>query len=346
MNLIPTTGRRTFIQQALSLGGLFFTVIKGASPLSSRPKPPSKLAQMLASLQSPVLMSGDETTAYRDPTAIYHKGWFYLYFTLVQKEGAIPYSYVAWSKSKTLSDWTPPKVITAKSSLLDFGSPGDIVRIGEEWVLCIQTYPRPHGERYGNADARIWTIRSRDLETWNAPELLRVQGNTVSEQKMGRMIDPYIIQDKDHSGIWWCLYKQDGIRLSRSSDFRSWVPVGKVSGGENPCIIVDRDEYVLFYSPANGIGVKRSQNLRDWIGDGVITLGQSEWPWAAGRITAGFVTDLRRVPGVGRALMFFHGSRYSEEDSRGGFDNFASLGIAWSSDLREWHWPGQSGDTA
>jgi hypothetical protein len=45
---------------------------------------------------------------------------------------------------------------------------------------------------------------------------------------------------------------------------------------------------------------------------------------------------------VGKALMFFHGSQYREKDPRGGFDNYASLGLAWSDDLKSWNWPGKS----
>jgi hypothetical protein len=73
----------------------------------------------------------------------------------------------------------------------------------------------------------------------------------------------------------------------------------------------------------------------------LITLGQKDWVWAQGRLTAGFVLDARHVPQVGKYLMFFHGSRYGEDDPRGGFDNFASIGLAWSDDLREWDWPGK-----
>ncbi len=74
-------------------------------------------------------------------------------------------------------------------------------------------------------------------------------------------------------------------------------------------------------------------------------LGQSDWPWAQGRLTGGFILDLRRDKRVGKALMFFHGSTYPESDKRGGFDNFASLGIAWSNDLTNWTWPGKTEKT-
>ncbi len=108
-------------------------------------------------------------------------------------------------------------------------------------------------------------------------------------------------------------------------------------------MIVDGNGYVLFHSPANGIGVKRSRDLKHWRDEGVLTLGQTSWPWARGRLTAGFVLDLRKNPSVGKALMFFHGSDFPENDPRGGFDNFASIGLAWSNDLMLWTWPKSPG---
>jgi hypothetical protein len=97
--------------------------------------------------------------------------------------------------------------------------------------------------------------------------------------------------------------------------------------------------------PRNGIGFKRSKDLKEWRDIGVMKLGQSDWPWAQGRLTGGFILDLRRDKRVGKALMFFHGSTYPESDKRGGFDNFASLGIAWSNDLTNWTWPGKTEKT-
>lgn len=127
--------------------------------------------------------------------------------------------------------------------------------------------------------------------------------------------------------------------VSKSSDLATWTYVGRTKGGENSCVIVDGDEYVLFHSPGNGIGVKRSRDLKEWRDAGLLTLGQKDWPWAKGRLTAGFVLDLRREPRVGKAVMFFHGS--GPEDERTMFDNYASMGLAWSNDLAAWDWPGK-----
>jgi hypothetical protein len=296
-----------------------------------------------SAISSPILFSGDATTAYRDPAAIYNNGWFYLYFTVMKIEGSgQKYGYTAWSKSQDLMHWTEPKIFTPRDQNLNYESPGDVVRYGDDWVLCLQTYPRPHGAKFGNADSRIWTMRSKDLENWGPPELLQVKGPNVPQEQMGRMIDPFLIQDKDDPGKWWCFYKQKGISLSWSRDLKTWTFDSNISAGENPCVIVDGNDYVLFHSPGTGIGVKRSSDLKTWKNEGILMLGAKDWPWAQGRLTAGFVLDLRKDPRVGKALMFFHGSTYKESDPRGGFDNFASLGLAWSTDLKTWDWAGKT----
>jgi hypothetical protein len=295
-------------------------------------------------IPSPLIFQGDATTAYRDPAALYYDGWFYLYISLEQTEpDKKVFGYTAWSKSNDLIHWTKPKIFTPRDRNLDFGSPGDVIRLGDEWIICLQTYPRPNGERYGNANARIWIMRSKDLENWGPPELLKVMGPNVPREKMGRMIDPFLLQDKDDPGKWWCFFKQNGdVTLSWSRDLQTWTYTGeKIADGENPCVIRDGNDYVLYYAPANGVGVKRSTDLKTWTDQGILKLGQNTWPWAQGRLTAGYVLDLRKEPGIGKALMFFHGSAYPETDPRGGFDNFASVGLAWSDDLKAWDWPGR-----
>ena len=317
---------------------LLFVTYVWFAPTHATDMPSTALA--VTDIPSPILFRGDATTAYRDPAAIYHDGWFRLFFTLVKIEpDKKVYSYTAWSKSRDLVNWSDPKTFTQRDQSLNFGSPGNIVRQGDEWVLCLQTYPRPNGEAFGNAKSRIWAMRSKDLETWSEPELLRVKGPEVFEVDMGRMIDPYLIESREESGKWWCFYKQNGISMSWSFDLKKWTPAGQVNAGENPCIIPDGNNYLLFHSPKNGIGIKRSSDFLHWQDQEILTLGQKEWPWAQGRITAGFVLDLRQDPHVSKALMFFHGSEFPEKDPRGGFDNYASIGIAWSNNLKEWEWP-------
>ena len=49
---------------------------------------------------------------------------------------------------------------------------------------------------------------------------------------------------------------------------------------------------------------------------------------------------MRKVDGINKYLMFFHGSGPLTEEE-GDFDKNSSLGIAWSDDLTNWEWPGK-----
>ncbi len=290
-------------------------------------------------LHSPIIFPGDSTTAYRDPAAIYHDGVLYLYYTLMRREddGKF-YWYTAQSTTTDLLHWTKPRILTPRDRRLNLSSPGNVVRFGDDWILCLQTYPTPNDEVFGDPTSRVWTMRSKNLKDWGEPELLRVKGPDVAREKMGRMIDPYLVEDKDKPGRWWCFYKQNGASLSHSADLKNWTYFGHVHAGENVCVLVEGDEYVMFHSPANGIGVKRSKDLRNWRDVGHIALGQTDWPWAAGRLTAGFVLDLRDVPGIGRYVMFFHGSSRDGLKMHGAHGH-GTLALAFSDDLVHWDWP-------
>ena len=98
----------------------------------------------LDSLPSPIIFKGDDRTAYRDPAVYYHDKVFYLFFTLVEIEpNDSIFSYTAMSKSVDLKNWSPPKKITPRDQKLNYCSPGNIVKYEDEFILCLQTYPRP-----------------------------------------------------------------------------------------------------------------------------------------------------------------------------------------------------------
>lgn len=300
----------------------------------------------LNKLSSPILFKGNETTAFRDPAVLCHNEKFYLFFTLVETEpdGKI-YSYVALSVSKDLIQWTTPRKLTEKNQDLDFSSPGNVIRFNDEWILCLQTYPRPdytaeQAPRYANSTARLFVMRSKNLKSWSNPEMLQVKGPDVQPEDMGRMIDPFLLEDKDEPGKIWCFYKQNGVSMSYSRDLKNWTFAGHTDSGENVSVLVENDKYILFHSPSNGIGIKTSMDLKTWQDWGeLITLGQKGWNWAKGRITAGTVLELPENTKA-KYLMFFHGSGPLTE-SQGDFDKNASIGIAWSNDLIHWSWPGK-----
>ena len=295
---------------------------------------------LLYNLTSPVLFKGDEIIAYRDPAVHFHRGVFYLYFTFHRREGdGHYYVYTAMSRSGDLLTWERARILTPKDLNLNFSSPGNVIRYNGRWLMCLQTYPTPGDEAFGTKDSRIWTMGSDDLVVWDEPELMRVKGDDVPREQMGRMIDPYLFRDKDVPGRWWCFYKQNGVSMSYSDDLATWTYHGRTDSGENACVLIEGDEYVLFHSPKNGVGIMRSSNLEEWRQEALITLGQSEWPWAQGRLTAGTVIDLRAEKNIGKYVMFFHGSTV-EGLKRHGAHGAASLGIAWGDNLVDWEWPG------
>lgn len=75
----------------------------------------------LARLTSPILLVGNEHTAYRDPAAIYHDGVFRLFYTRVETEadGAV-YMYTAMSQSEDLVHWSESKLLTPRDRRLNF----------------------------------------------------------------------------------------------------------------------------------------------------------------------------------------------------------------------------------
>lgn len=89
------------------------------------------------------MFKGNEQIAYRDPAVLYDQGTFYLFFTYVTTEAGKVYSYTATRRSRDLKNWSPVQIITPKNQDLDFSSPGNVIKYKNEWILCLQTYPRP-----------------------------------------------------------------------------------------------------------------------------------------------------------------------------------------------------------
>lgn len=293
----------------------------------------------LNKISSPIIFRGDSRRAYRDPAVIFVDGCFHLFFTLVEtEEDGQVFMYLAKSKSKDLSQWEAPRKLTPRDQKLNYSSPGNVVWFKERWIICFQTYCRENGEKYGNENSRIYVMETLDFENFSSPRLLKVKGE-CSVADMGRMIDPYLLQDAENPEKWWCFFKQNGVSMSYSYDMENWTFVGNANAGENVCVVRDNGLYYMFHSPRNGMGILKSDDCIHWKEFGkLITLGQEKWPWAQGRITAGFVMEGTGICAKEKIwLMFFHGSGPEDEETI--FDQYASLGIAWSHDLEHWKWP-------
>lgn len=281
-------------------------------------------------LLRPIILSGDGKISYRDPAVVYARGVYHMYFTYVDNVDGHSYLCVGEVISEDLERWSQLRLLTDRDTRLNYSSPGNVVCDDDEWVLCIQSYSRENGETYGNERSRLFTMRSRDLINWSEPELMRVKGPRVKREDMGRMIDPYLIRAR---GEWWCFYKQNGVSFSKSPDLKTWTYIGRADAGENACVIEIPGGYRMFSSPENGIRVMDSVDLTHWERKGQdIVLGQSQWEWAKGRLTAGFVMETPRGSGLKRYAMFFHGSKYKDIEA------FSSIAVAFSDDLYNWSW--------
>ncbi len=270
----------------------------------------------------------NEKYSYRDPAAFYENGKAYLFFSLVENDSDNQYFYVAMSISEDFVNWSEPEILTEKDTSKNYSSPGNVIKYNGEYYLCIQTYPRPNGEKYGNDDSRIYTIKSSDLIHWSSPEILMVKGNMPTAD-MGRMIDPYILED---NGMFRCFFKQNGVSFSESKDLKNWVFKGYTDCGENVCVLKQNGEYLIFNSPENGIALLKTSDFKNFNHCGITYLNQAEWTWAKDRITAGFVLNMSKENFKYKYIMFFHG------DNEDNYLFGASMGIAFSNDLVNWEY--------
>lgn len=274
--------------------------------------------------------------AVRDPATIFHDGVYRCFHTAVERRGDRYALFVDVTQSRDLETWSPPRRLADDD--LNFSSPGNVIWYRDRWILCVQSYPVKAGESHGSDESRLWLMESFDLDTWSEPRRLQAEGCQAEWAKSRRQIDPYLIE---HNGQFWCFYKTDGqLGLLVSDDLKMWreasptrpvLSAGETPDGstlENPCVICDNDEFRLFFAPCRagrGIGVARSRDLLHW--SDVRYLDFPPLPWASGGPTAAMVLDTRAERG--EWTMFFHGDRKGPHD--------AALGIAWNTDLEQWH---------
>ena len=326
---------------------LSFFLVSPAFAQTSEPSTPP----LLTSLTDPRILKGDAHSAFRNPLIFKEEDNYYLFFSCIfEEEDHLLYWYLGFCKSKDLVHWSEPKMITNKNNRY-YSSPGNVFKIGDTWHLTAQTYPqhkmrRGDKLRYGDPTSRVYLFKSKNLENWpDKPELLKVKGE-MTEQELGKMIDLFILPDRDIPGKWWAFWKQDQyIHNSWSYDLKHWTMGAiNIAYGENPQVFLDDNgDYLLVYAPSTGVAIKRSKNLLDWSkkDEQFTTLGQESWPWCETRLTAGYIADFRKEPGVGKYIMVFHSMGPGKKPTDANVNANCSIGIAWSDDLKTWGWPGK-----
>ena len=280
----------------------------------------------------PVVFIGDEKIAYRDPACYYYNGEYHLFFTFSEKKNGYRYNRVGHSVSSDLRIFSEPEFITVKDCAQNYCSPGNVVKYGDEYLICVTSYPMkvPYSEKScADETARLFFIKTKDFKSFSSPERIYPKGRENTNE--GRMIDPFVFEKA--KGEFLLFYKQNGVSVSRSTNLCDWDFIGHTDGGENACVIENDGRYLLIHSPQNGIGIKESYDLKAWKDVGVYTLEQKQWEWASGRLTAAFAMRAKTACSY-QYIVFFHGSR---ADSTPETHGAASLAIAYTNDFVSYH---------
>lgn len=258
----------------------------------------------------PIIFQGTKTLAYRDPTCIFAEGAYHLFFTVSEKENGKMYNFVAHSVSRDLRVFSPPVLLTEKDCRKNYCSPGNVLRTKDGiYRICCCSYPLPlpfEEQCYADETARLYFIDTRDFVTFSAPRKIFAKGIDCPDE--GRMIDPFVLEDKDIEGRYLLFFKQRGVSLSESRDLEHWSFLRRTDGGENACVLIENGQYHLIHSPHNGIGHKVSDDLVEWRDLGVSLPDVAKETWAAGRLTAAFAMKNEEPQIPYRYVVFFHGS--------------------------------------
>ena len=279
----------------------------------------------------PIIFPGSPTVAYRDPTCVFVNGTYHLLFTVSQKENGYMYNFVAHSESRDLCTFSKPKIITKKDKTKNFCSPGNVIRVRDHYRICVTSYPMPlpfEEQCYADKTARLFFIETTDFRTFSEPKKIAAKGIDCEDE--GRMIDPFVLEDKDVCGRYLLFFKQNGVSISESYDLENWKYLGHVEGGENACVFVEDGRYHLIHSPHNGIGHKVSEDLSTWTDLGVCLPKETNEAFASGRLTAAFAMKNEQSEIPYRYVVFFHGSKKESSPETHGD---ASLAMYYTNDF-------------
>ncbi|MBN2292376.1 MAG: hypothetical protein JXM70_08125 [Pirellulales bacterium] len=139
-------------------------------------------ANLLAALDSPIIIQGDDKVAYRDPAVLCVDGKFHVFSTLVRTENDKGiYSYVVQTISNDLKSRTEPQIITLGQKhwpWAEFRLTAGVVldlrkdpRIGKYVMFFHGSGPGKEGNQDNcDANASIGIAWSDDLLNWDWPK--------------------------------------------------------------------------------------------------------------------------------------------------------------------------------
>ncbi|GAB4128401.1 MAG: hypothetical protein Kow0040_03120 [Thermogutta sp.] len=248
----------------------------------------------------------------RDPAALVHEGKVHLWFTYYDPKKVT--WHIGQSATEDFLEFEPIRLISPGG----YASPGNVIGIGDEWILCYQQYAQfPH---------YLCIARSRDLIHWSEPERIF---NTGPENKWnidGRTIDPLLVP---WQGRYYLFYtgstrwgRQSGhnlIGLAVSDDLKNWTDLSpdrpvisadrlfeQPDGNENNWVLRREDRWFMLYSASlrhQKIACATSDDLIHWEKMGLCRV--KVFPESERRFGAPVV--LENLSGPGTFHMLFQG---------------------------------------
>ena len=95
-----------------------------------------------AAIPSPIILRGNTQRAYRDPCGHYHGGVFRVWHSNIRGRADSAWcAATAVTESRDLITWSEPHDVTERDRALNYSSPGNVIRHGGRWLMCLQTYP-------------------------------------------------------------------------------------------------------------------------------------------------------------------------------------------------------------
>lgn len=268
----------------------------------------------------------------RDPAVYLQDGIatvFFTYFDFRKKTW-----HIGMATTENFVDFSDISLISPEG----YASPGNVIRVGAEFVLCYQ--------QYRNFPHTVCLSRSSDLNHWSEPEVVFNTGSDNIWNIDGRVIDPYLVAWENK---YYCFYTgstrwgrsagHNLIGVAGSDDLKVWrdltpdEPVIGVDfdweepdGNENNCVIRRNDRWFMLYSASlanQRIAWAESDDLIHWEKGGlcdVPDLGASVRRFGAPFIIEGLGSD-------DRWYMLYQG-----EDA----DRRMSFILLESKDLKHW----------
>ena len=190
----------------------------------------------------------------RDPAVFIHDGIAYVFFTYYD------FKNVSWRVGMATTDdfvaFSEIKLISPEG----YASPGNIITVGDTFVLCYQ--------QYRNFPHTICLTRSGDLYHWSEPEVVFNTGDDNAWNIDRRVIDPYLVACENR---YYCYYtgstrwgRSSGhnlIGVAGSKDLKNWHDLTPHSpaigvdfdweqpdGNENNCVIRKGKQWFMLYS--------------------------------------------------------------------------------------------------